>query len=187
MLTRCPNGHIYDANTVTFCPECPIKGLELLEGVTTTNVEVRPLARGRFADIWPDPSSRKIDPVVGWLVATDGPVAGRDFRIFSGMNTIGRHPHQVIAIDDSSIRGARHAVLVFDCAFDRFYLTAENGSVSVNGSAITEAVELIPFSTITFGGSTLLFVPLCGKYTWERVNDGNPRLVKREFEQGERS
>ena len=56
-----------------------------------------------------------IDPVVGWLLCVDGPEKGRDYRIRSGRNSIGRAENMDICISgDSSISRERHAIIAYD-------------------------------------------------------------------------
>jgi hypothetical protein len=63
------------------------------------------------------------DPIVGWLVATEGPAKGRDFRIYCGNNSVGRDPSCRIYIqDDTAIHRGIHMTIVFDPVDNQFYV-----------------------------------------------------------------
>jgi hypothetical protein len=56
-----------------------------------------------------------IDPVVGWLVCIEGPDRGRDYRIHTERNFIGRAPTMDIAITgDPAISWDNQAVLSYN-------------------------------------------------------------------------
>lgn len=189
MLKTCKNGHEYDPQITTYCPKCPIEGLDTSalgpryrrsesqrEGAAPPVAEVRagpapaaPRQRKTVA-IWPSAATaaakrdERVDPVVGWLVAHLGPALGRDFRIRWGNNSIGRGPGQSISIsDDEQIHTENHAFIIYDPDSNRFVLTRGlgRGLVHVNGVLVTGEIDLRPYSEIKLGGSHLTFVPLC--------------------------
>jgi hypothetical protein len=112
-----------------------------------------------------------IDPVVGWLVCIAGPDKGRDYRIRSGWNDIGRSPNSAICIaGDESISRDEHAKLFFDPKQKGFHLASASGraGIYVNGSAVLQTVTLSPYDMVELGGTQLLFVPFCGgSFSWE--------------------
>src|SRR5665647_2810493 len=56
-----------------------------------------------------------IDPVVGWLVCIKGPSRGRDYRIRSGRNGIGRSEAMDVQIaGDDTVSRENHAFLVYE-------------------------------------------------------------------------
>lgn len=56
-----------------------------------------------------------IDPVVGWLVCIKGPSRGRDYRIRSGRNGIGRSDAMDVPIaGDDTVSRENHAFLVYE-------------------------------------------------------------------------
>ena len=66
-LTKCPNGHFYDADKHPECPYCN-GGLEAGSAIAQP---------GTAAEV--DLAAPK-DPVAGWLVVLDGPARGQDLR-----------------------------------------------------------------------------------------------------------
>jgi hypothetical protein len=186
-LIRCDNGHYYDPKKHTKCPFC---------GVAAINFEVRSLKIGssseehtrpaglpamssnqqvsddavtRAAQMVPD--SARIDPVVGWLVAIGGPEKGKDYRIRSENNTVGRGKDMYICISgDDSISRERHTVITFDPQRNAFHLSPGEGRglVYLNGEAVLSHKQLAPFDEILLGKTKLKFVPFCGdKFKWE--------------------
>lgn len=112
-----------------------------------------------------------VDPVVGWLVCVDGTEKGRDYRIHSDNNYIGRSDRMDICLrGDETISRENHAVVSYDLVDNTFYFSPGDGRAIVrfNGKAIFNTVELKAYDTITIGKTVLTFVPLCSeKFTWE--------------------
>jgi hypothetical protein len=184
---RCENGHFYDDKEHTRCPHCPVRGLDL--GDVKLKVSqphpppipgANPFAHRKTIAIWPGrekagregrtAGTPEADPVVGWLVAVEGPSMGRDFRIRWGNNTIGRSASQAICVsEDEKIHGEEHAFLVYDPKSNRFILRAgaKRGLVYLNDNLLVEPVPLEPYSVIQLGASKFVFVPLCGEnFQW---------------------
>lgn len=109
-------------------------------------------------------------PVVGWLVCIDGPAKGRDYRIHSQYNSIGRARHMDICIEgDNTISSDRAALLAYDDVDRIFYFAPGQGRniVRVNGKTVMVSVELKAYDELTIGSTKLLFVPLCGeRFDW---------------------
>ena len=109
-------------------------------------------------------------PVVGWLVCIDGPAKGRDYRIHSQYNYIGRAHHMDICISgDDCISAERAAILAYDSEekFFSFGPGMGHNVVRVNGKMLMNAVALNPYDELTIGKTKLLFVPLCGeRFDW---------------------
>ena len=148
----------------------------------------------RQGDAGKPPTPPPIDPVVGWLVATQGPCKGHDYRIYAEANSIGRAPHHRIAIlCDEAIHRDVNATLYYDPrAFDpndpsadpdtpAFHLTPgtkgmvwvrrrELGSRRRKRFAVVQATPLEPYDIIQLGRSELMFVPFCTSqnflWTW---------------------
>jgi hypothetical protein len=112
------------------------------------------------------------DPVVGWLVVTEGPGRGRSLEIGIGANSIGRDARQKIALNfgDDTIHRTQHATLVFDPKSRNFFLQA--GSDSRNLTYIEDALVLAPVQLrggeiIVIGQTKLVFVAFCGpNFSW---------------------
>lgn len=112
-----------------------------------------------------------IDPVVGWLVCTEGSNKGRDYRIRSGWNSVGRDPGMQICIaGDDTITREDHAKLFFDPKNQLFHIATGSGrsGVYVNGVAVLQPTQLQPYDKVEIGNSILLFVPFCNsQFTWK--------------------
>ena len=109
-------------------------------------------------------------PVVGWLVCIDGPSKGRDYRIHSQNNFIGRSRSMDICIEgDNTISSERSAVLSYDDMNRIFYFAPGQSLnlVRLNGNALMMPMELHAYDELTIGKTKLLFVPLCGeRFDW---------------------
>jgi hypothetical protein len=127
------------------------------------------------------------DPVVGWLVAYDGPLQGCDFRIRVGNNSIGRDPANRICLyeADLDIHRKPHAYIVYDPVTNNYALRAGDqqrlvyvreeasyGSEEPKWNPVWNAVELKPYDEIRIGKSKFVFVPLCGEnFKWDLPNE----------------
>jgi WXG100 protein secretion system (Wss), protein YukD/FHA domain len=186
-LTRCDNGHYYDAKKHTKCPFCGIAVIDF--GPRSLKIEAVSDEHTRPAGLKVAPTNHavdddavtrpvqlvhdlaRIDPVVGWFVNVAGPEKGKDYRIRSENNTIGRSKDMYICISgDESISRERHAVITFDPTRNAFHLSPGEGRglVFLNGEALLAHKELAPFDVISLGKTKLVFVPFCGeKFKWE--------------------
>ena len=94
-LTKCPNGHFYDADKHPECPYCN-GGLEAGSAIAQP---------GTAAEV--DLAAPK-GPVAGWLVVLDGPARGQDLRrpkLFGG--GCGREPRRA-GCQQPACGAARH-------------------------------------------------------------------------------
>lgn len=112
-----------------------------------------------------------MDPVVGWLVCIEGREKGRDHRIHSDYNYIGRGENMDICVrDDAEISRENHAVLAYDTQAKTYYFNKGpdgRGIVRLNGEAVMESKVLKAYDTIQLGNTKLIFVPLCGEgFDW---------------------
>lgn len=109
-------------------------------------------------------------PVVGWLVCVEGPSKGRDYRIHSQYNSIGRARHMDICIEgDNTITAECAATLAYDDREKLFFFDRDKSKniVRVNGRVVMGSTELHAFDELTIGSTTLVFVPLCGeRFDW---------------------
>lgn len=104
-----------------------------------------------------------VQPVTGWLVCLTGEERGKDFRLHSDKNFIGRAATMDIAlIDDKSISRERHCSLTYDPKGNDFYLSPEGGNVVYhNGRVVEKAVRIRENDIIKLGETELCFVPYC--------------------------
>lgn len=145
-IERCPQGHFFDGDRYDDCPLCPPR----------------------------EEPVREPEPTVGWLVCTDGPGRGRDFRLHQGYNFIGSDPRADISIPwDPQLGPEDGGILCYDRQL-RLYSFGPRGRalpVRVGGKMILDAVVLSPGDRLTVGSTALLFVPLCGPdFSWEERN-----------------
>jgi hypothetical protein len=191
-LKRCENGHYYDPKKHTKCPFCgvptinfnpfagnPVAGRDSSPAVEHTQpYGYRPAAG--TAGIGDDAITRgvrlvqdegRIDPVVGWLIAVGGPEKGKDYRIRSENNFIGRSKDMHICISgDDLISREKHTVITFDPQRNAFHLSPGDGRglVYLNGEALLAHKQLTAYDEILVGKTKLLFVPFCGdKFKWD--------------------
>lgn len=110
------------------------------------------------------------DPVVGWLVCVEGPEKGRDYRIRSGNNRVGRDQTMDIVISgDDGISRIKQAILTFDERNNRFIIKEGEGRslIYLNGEQVISGAPLEPWDIVEMGKSKFCFVPLCGdKFQW---------------------
>jgi FHA domain/WXG100 protein secretion system (Wss), protein YukD len=192
-MRRCDNGHYYDPKKHTKCPYCGVADIDVRsprsikigpaveedsrtrpqgQRVGPTNLGVGDDAATRV--ILPG-GTTAIDPVVGWFVSVHGPEKGRDYRIRSENNTIGRSKDMYICISgDESISRERHAVITFDPQRNAFHLGPGEGRglVYVNGEVLLAHRELKPYDQIQLGKTKLIFVPFCGdRFAWGKDDE----------------
>ena len=80
-LIRCQNGHMFSARRYgTVCPYCNIE-------TATKEKEETGYSEEAVEELL---FLQEMNPVCGWLVCISGPRQGKDYRIKSGKNFIGR-------------------------------------------------------------------------------------------------
>ena len=111
-----------------------------------------------------------IDPVVGWLVCIEGPDKGRDFRIRSEKNFIGRSPAMDICIqNDPAVSRENHGIVSFNPRKNVFKLHPgdSHGLIYLNDEDVDTPTVLESHDLIEMGETKLMFIPLCGeKFQW---------------------
>ena len=149
-LTKCPNGHFYDADKHPECPYCN-GGLEAGSAIAQP---------GTAAEV--DLAAPK-GPVAGWLVVLDGPARGQDLRL--GVDAAGNPA----VLDANSPLAVRRGIVVYDpqdnnwCALPG----SSNELCTLNGKSLIEKMPLTAGDTFAVGGAQLRFVPLCGpEFNW---------------------
>jgi len=112
-----------------------------------------------------------IDPVVGWLISLEGKEKGRDYRIHTDNNYIGRGENMDICIrGDDTISRENHATVSYDSRDKIFYFTPGDGRsiVRLNDKGVFATVELSAYDILEIGKTKLIFLPLCGdRFEWE--------------------
>lgn len=190
-LKRCENGHYFDPGKHTTCPSCGVQDInfeptrrkepspdaaaEPRAAATAPRAAVDPVRPARPADDGKTVSLiRKkagIDPVVGWLVCVEGADRGRDFRIRSEKNFIGRAETMDVCIPgDDTISRENHAIISFNPKSRQFKLHPgeSRGLVYLNGDEVDGPSGIKAGDNIELGQTKLMFVPLCtDTFTWE--------------------
>ncbi len=190
-IKRCQNGHFFDPDINPSCPWCAVPAYEN-EGTHRINTPGSPEGgnAGGTVKLSPHnrPSAQKnpvdeghtvavvkrktgIDPVVGWLVCIKGPDRGRDYRIRTEKNSIGRSETMDICISgDDSISRNDHAFLVYDPKKKTFRIQSglSRGLIYLNEEEVISSETLKAYDRIEIGQSVFLFVPFCGEaFQWE--------------------
>ena len=196
--TQCPNGHYYNAALHNTCPICaqaggvpPTEPFANPGGVPPTEPFANPGGVGGFLKTEaPVPGGMggvtpfqpttiggdlrgegTTDPVVGWLVCTEGPMRGNDYRLHGGYNYIGREMGDVRIPGDTQISRQNHAMIAYDDTESIFYVgpSAGRNLIKVNGKTVLNPVEIHNYDVISIGTTKLIVVALCGEnFDWKR-------------------
>lgn len=126
---------------------------------------------------------KKIQTVVGWVVGISGECRGRDFRLHSGQNQIGRGEDLDITLHDKRISRTPVLEITFDPLSNSYQISRGSGNSLryVNNKLLIQPRELAPYDRIQLAyeddGNVeficeLLFVPLCGEhFSWAQKKD----------------
>src|SRR5690242_13732720 len=101
-MTRCPEGHFFDAAKHNACPWCalpqdsgseqktrPVAPPPLPQPAAPPPIPAGPKP-GATVRLGMPAAELRGDPVVGWLVCVEGPDRGKDYRLHSEKNFVGR-------------------------------------------------------------------------------------------------
>ena len=197
-LIECPSGHLYDNAQFSGCPYCGTTGNRIDFGANdgkTVALSVPPSQQEIGATVAPSSyrsefrqesdagktvgvfqKKEGIEPVVGWLVCTEGPEKGRDFRLRAGNNCIGRGDKMDVCLrGDASVSRENHARVVFDPKHGKFHLLPADSSnmVYLNDEPVFTPVEMKAEDVVELGKSKLVLVPFCGeKFSWTTETTG---------------
>lgn len=187
-MKKCERGHYYDASINASCPYCSqMNRIDRTQAYMGEEQDIgRTVAFGTpGAQSGADSQNsvkegrtvamikldQGIDPVVGWLVCIEGTEKGRDYRIHTDNNYIGRSERMDICIrGDETISRENQAIITYDAMGKIFCISPGEGRsiVRVNNKAIFQTVEVKAFDRIMLGKTLLLFLPLCGEdFEWE--------------------
>jgi len=163
-------GHFFDASIHSDCPYCNTSSV----GSTIPLDVGHTVAQGSVGDIGRTVAIIKeelgIDPVVGWLICLEGNEKGRDYRIHTDNNFIGRGDNMDICIrGDDTISRENHATISYDSREKVFYFTPGDGRsiVRLNDKGVFSTTELKEHDILEIGKTKLIFMPLCGdKFEW---------------------
>lgn len=182
-MIQCNAGHFFDESKHSGCPYCgipidlgtprptvPVTGpLAPAAADSAKTIPLRPAAAAQTAPTPPPGATRRlveeelgIDPVVGWLVCIDGPDRGRDYRIRSENNFLGRDSSNHIAIaGDDTISRQKHATVAFEPNERAFWLLPGGGTGLTyrNGKMVVAPVQLQARDIVRMGKTSLMLVP----------------------------
>lgn len=163
-LIRCQNGHLFSARRYgTVCPYCNI------ETATTEKRETGKTEEELEEILFLEETA----PVCGWLVCISGARQGKDYKIKSGKNFIGRADDMDIQIlGDNKISRRNHGVVVFDPKKKETILLPgdSNGIVYHNDAAVYSPQALESYDMVELGDSKFVFIPFCGEnFMWEDI------------------
>ena len=115
---------------------------------------------------------KTVEPVVGWLVCTEGKLFGRDFRLKSGRNFIGRDSRMDVCLQgEMTVSRDRHAIIVYEPRGNQFLaMPGETKElVYLNGKVVLVPTEMKKNDTIQIGEVTLMLIPFCDEaFTWKK-------------------
>jgi hypothetical protein len=168
MAKFCAIGHPLEDSWDT-CPYCQRTGFRTRDADSSAGETRIERADGRPAPAvaGPNPGAgitlrrpARRPPVVGWLVALDGPQQGEDFRLRDGQNLIGADPAVDVRLQGEAI-AARHASLRHrDGVFALTDLDSVHGTF-LNDATISIAREtLVDGDRLRIGTVTLKFKSL---------------------------
>ena len=170
-MVQCEKGHFYDQERSGKCPYCNNSGNDTSRTVAFSQMADNDDDVGKTVAIFKKKKNFKIDPVVGWLTAITGQEKGRDYRIHSDNNFIGRDSGMDICIDyDETISREKHAIISFDTRSLSFFLSPSEGRsiIRINDMPIYQTTKLNDFDRIELGETLLIFRSLCGEnFSWE--------------------
>lgn len=162
-LIRCQNGHMFSERRYgAICPYC---------NIDTSKKEIKQEIKPEMSDIEINLLYQEVEPVCGWLVCIEGTRVGKDYKIKSGKNFIGRADDMDIQIiGDNYIANRNHAIVVYDPKKKNNVLLPgdSSGIAYLNGEPAYMPTELSAYDVIELGKSKFLFVAFCGEhFEWE--------------------
>jgi hypothetical protein len=193
-MIQCHNGHHYDDSKHNLCPYCPVPGLK---DVKIPGTQAAPMSRPGMPQTEPasaqrgtgTPSRRGagtdrsgtpgvtvgifqkrtgINPVVGWLVCIKGTNKGRDYRLHSDFNKLGRDPGMDVCIEgDEAISRENHCQIAFSPRSKSFNIVPGDGrNISyLNDQDVLSAMRLKAYDRLDLGDSSFIFIPF--EFDWE--------------------
>ncbi len=166
-LIRCDQGHFYDADQNEQCPHCR-------QSAKYSNETVSFSASDKYqkTDAMQDfektmsffQENVGLEPVVGWLVCTAGAQYGKDYRLKSGRNFIGRSKDMDVSLDgEKSVSREKHAAIIYEPK-QNIFLAQPGDSKSLfylNGNVVLTPVEIKKNDRIQVGNAELMLIPCC--------------------------
>ena len=203
-MLRCSQGHFYDDGKHSSCPWCGVPNLDVAATVPAASDDApRTVAISSSENSFAQEARtvplfgkertgqgqegktvslvRKqtgIDPVVGWLVCIEGAEKGRDYRIHSEKNRIGRAESMDIVLKgDETISRENHAYVIFNPKKITFRIEPGEGRglIYVNDEEVIGSTELNPYDIIEIGECKYTFASFCGdRFDWKEEKKNDP-------------
>lgn len=199
-LTRCKQGHFYDVDKYSQCPHCSASKIQndnqtvtmppspgggnsdnktlkmdsqFEEAVKNVSATVSASQQNVEKTIGLYPKKFGSEPVVGWLVCTEGSNFGKDYKLKSGRNFIGRSNGMDIQIlSDLTVSKDKHAVVIYEPKTLK-YLVQPGESHELcylNDSVVLSPVEIKQNDVVTVGETKLMFFSCCSEiFNWDMV------------------
>lgn len=169
-LIKCPNGHLFSARRYgSICPYCNMEAKNQDDGGPVW--QDKRLSKEEAAALEEALLNQEADPVCGWLVCRKGAKPGKDYRIHTGKNFVGRGDDMDIQIvGDNRISKRNHAILVYDPKKRNFVLLPgdSSGITYLNEEAVYVPTPLNPYDVVEMGESQFIFLPFCGEhFEWD--------------------
>lgn len=197
-IRKCDKGHFYDATAFASCPLCSgraegnqqgwqpsenkmeFHNFQKPEPIKWEPKNVIPLGNGDDIEEYEPTEAVSFkrgaygtDPVVGWLICTAGPNRGKDYRLHSGTNFIGRSEKMDVCVrNDNMINRRNAAALSYDERTNIYFIERGDGKnqVYINGNVVRQSEDLKIYDRINIGNSEFLFFPFCGEnFRWKDI------------------
>lgn len=187
----CPNGHYYDSDRYAQCPYCKAPDSTLPSSGGGEIGATMPLPKDYLDNLDKPaapapaaaapvmektmrlmPEDMQIEPVVGWIVCIEGPDKGKDYRLHSGNNFVGRSGSADVTLSGKYVSSENHFCISYDKRHDRYFAAMGVGQemVYLNEEPLAgaNAVQIKHGDIIEVGKTKLMFIPLCGeKFHWD--------------------
>mgnify|MGYP002624504751 CR=1 FL=1 len=194
-------GDIYDGELNAVCPNCSGGGVRKDNDHAQSGGSMPPTSGGRKPSIQEifsrkggktmsieeianmqrggnmDPTVIKVkkklgfDPVVGWLVCVKGNDIGKDFRLHSGNNFVGRGDESDVRLSDPSVSRDKHFIVTYDHRGNSYFISCGSGREEVyvnNQILIGGAMQLKRGDIIIVADTVLIFIPFgSDDFQWE--------------------
>jgi hypothetical protein len=109
-----------------------------------------------------------IEPVVGWLVCIKGINKGRDYRLHSDLNKLGRAPNMDVCIEgDETISRENHCQIAFSPRSKTFNIVPGDvrNLIYLNDKDVLSPTKLEAYDRLDLGDSSFIFIPF--DFDWE--------------------
>lgn len=174
-IVKCGEGHFFDNSKYDACPHCADAegtallgdqniAVQVLSAEAHHNKQFEQAAGSDEKTVGLFVKKKGIDPVTGWLVCVEGEERGRDYRLHSGRNFVGRsYKMQVCIADDDSVSRENHCSVVYEPNKAVFLLVPGLGTNTyLNGERLDNSSALRAGDRLGIGSSTFEFIPYCG-------------------------